>query len=404
MMLAICVVVFAACVFQSVSNHERFEDVQRSLGAIRALQFVEVHDGIRRAVETELTGPFDVWDGQWWRIPLTSFHHVSFLHLIITLSAGWYLGQRLERRWSRFGMILFLIPASCVPIIAELCLGNAAMGFSGVICAMLGALVVLRIFDGQVAEDFPSEAADFGMALMLVCWAATLLELKSFANAAHFAGFAYGGLVAYVIHGVRRQVFLWRVGLAVVHVAIIILMAEVVNPQWNGRYHWYQSIMVRSPEEKEACLERALNRDPTLIGAWLRSAQIAENRENPTQAWTRLVVGLSLNPSSSPLIDAARKMWRHFDSQQRKEAQEVLEQFFGMRAGLWVAQLRAEKSPATVESNENVIKLDMETDLSKFSLEQKLELPAIDVFSVKPNQVSPADPAIGNDAVEGKSL
>lgn len=403
-LLGACVGMFVACAGQSAMRHERFADAQRAWGAIQTLYVVEIHDGIRRAVETDLSGPFDIWNGQWWRIPLTSFHHENVIHLVFNLAGGWYLGQRLERYWGHWRMLLFFIPATIVPVMAELAWGYAMIGFSGVVFAILGALVVLRMFDRQVAVEFPAEAADAGMAAIVVCWLFSLSGLHSFADTAHIVGFFYGVVVAWVVNGTHSHPLLWRCALGIAHLTIPLGIVEVVSPQWNGRYHWYQATIVRSLDQKDVDLHRAIQCDPKLTGAWLRWAEVAEEREYPFIAWSRLMSGLKMNRSSGPLIDAARKMWRHFGAEQRNEAESLTAATFGAQAGIWIKQFRASSAALSPESNEEVSEVESDVDLKQFSLEQKVDLPSLEDFSIRSNQRLPINPEIQNDASEGKTL
>ena len=401
--LVLCVAMFASCAFEAVLNHDRFEDVQRAWGAIGSLNQFSVHDGVRRVKEPELNGPFDVWDGEWWRVPLTAFHHASLPHLVFNLGAAWFLGRCLERRWGSLRMAIFLVPAVCIPIMAELCCGNAVLGFSGAICAMLGALVVLRQFDSELAEALPA-ATEIGMAIIVLAWLATLCDIVSCANVAHLTGFLYGGMIAATTCGPLRHVVLLRVSVVLIHLWLVPGLVLVTHPFWIARYHWYHATTLRTPQRAEKSLERATQFDPLLAGAWLRWSQFAEERGDLEEAWRRLVNGLAVNPSNAPLMDSTRRMWRHLEASQRRDAEGVLARFFGKRAAAWLVQIQASVSPSEFDVNEESGTLPQDIDVSEFALDQKLEPPLMIFVPTCTNRPTPMDPNDLNDAVEGRSL
>ena len=402
--LIICLAVYFGCVFQSFADHEPFSEAQRGWGAICSLHLPAIHDGVRRSTDSELYGPFDVWSGEWWRIPITAFHHSNFIHLALNLAAAWYLGHRLEQRWGSFAMALFLIPALCIPVMSELCFGNAVLGFSGAICAMLGALNVLRPFDDELARSFPSEASEFGMIMIVLGCLATAFDLYPCANIAHLTGFCYGSLIAFMIGGPFQRVFLLRISVILAHVWLLPALLLVVHPYWIGRYHWYQATCEKSPQRAEKILERAVKCDSSLAGAWLLWSQFAERRNDLSEAWRRLVEGMSNSPSSPPLMDSTRRLWRHLDSRQRRDAELALGRVFGRRSAAWLAQIRRQASVERIESEEESLISPAKVDLSAWILDQKIELPSWKVVG------EPSDPPLkinkdhGDDAAEGERL
>src|SRR5690606_21738384 len=79
--------------------------VDRALGAVAALTVSQPDYGSPLATHVDgevLFGPFDLWDGQWWRIPISGFHHAGFVHLIVNCLSMVTLGQLLERRMPRW--------------------------------------------------------------------------------------------------------------------------------------------------------------------------------------------------------------------------------------------------------------------------------------------------------------
>lgn len=404
-LLIICVTVWLGCRLQSTSRHEPFEQVQRAWSAILDRDFSDTHDGVRRMKTTELHGPFDVWTGEWWRIPATVFHHRDLGSLVLSLGATWYLGARLERRWGSLRFAVFLVPAICLPVMVELCLGHASMGLSGLACAMLGALVILRRFDAEVAKDFTEDASEIGIALIFMGWVASLGGVVSLPNAGNLSGFAYGAAIAGISSGPLRNVMLVRVSLILAHLWLVPALFLACHPFWIGRYYWHQAVTTKNHYLAERSLERAVHWDPSLIGAWLQWARLSEEQGDQSEAWQRLINGLSENPASAPLIDGTRRLWRHLDLRERRDAQLFLQAIFGRRmAKEWLNQIRIGMTPVPENPEEAEMKENPAEDAGQFSLDQKVELPAINNPRERLNPENHKIQIEQNDAVEGETL
>ena len=402
--LVVCVAVYLGSVFQAIADREPFEEVQRSWGAICSLHLPAIQYGVRRSLDSDLHGPFDVWSQEWWRIPITAFHHSNLIHLTLNLVGAWYLGYRLEQRWGSFTMALFLIPAVCIPIMSELCFGNAVVGFSGATCAMLGALTVLRHFDDEVASSFPVEASEFGIVIIGLGWLSTVFDVFPCANVSHLTGFFYGAVIAILTGGPFRHVFLLRISGVLAHVWLLPGLLLVMHPYWIGRYHWYQATTVRSPQRAEKIMERAINYDSSLAGAWLAWSQFAERRSDLPEAWNRLVEGISYNPSNASLMDSARRLWRHLDSRQRRNAEVVLVRTFGRRSGAWLGQIRKETLVKSLDSDEESSASHPKVELSEWLLDQQIELPPWRITGELPVPPGRVNGDHFDDAAEGERL
>lgn len=402
----ISVAIYLGCAFQSASSRQPFSEIQRGWNAILDRHVSEVHDGVRRPKEPELHGPFDVWNREWWRIFVTVFHHPDLLNLVFSVGAVWYLGSLLERHWGSLAMAAFLGPATCIPVLIELWLGQAYMGMSGLACAILGALVVLRHFDSDVAVAFSQDAAELGMVLIVVGWLATLADVVSLPNAAHIAGFAYGAGITGLMYGPGRKLISVRVCLILMHVWLIPWTVYLVcRPFWIGRYNWYQALATRNPVETDRNLKRAVQFDGGLTGAWLQWSHLSEEKGNQDEAWEKLINGLDANPASAPLIDSARKLWRHLDLRQRRDAQLLLENVFGKKAAAeWLEQIRTAVQAAEEIHNENVTVEEPTDEVHQFSLDRKVDLPPIDSLPERNKQQNRKIPVDQNEAVEGKTL
>jgi membrane associated rhomboid family serine protease len=401
--MILCTALFVVCQIQTLDGI-RFVDAQRQWGAVVTLPFSAREDQ-SAAVQRQQSGPSDLWDGQWWRIPVTTFHHADVLHLLVNCLSAWILGLRLERRWGSPRLVLFLIPAATITTLTELLAGHTTIGFSGSICAMLGALIVLQKNDPR-EDDVPNGFIQLVLGLLLLAIPATALKLLHTANAAHISGVVYGSATAWICCGPgshRRSV---RAGFVMAHLLLIPAVRMATHPTHNGRYLWYLVVRDRvAPVEREPLLKRAIQIDPSLTGIWLRLAEHRIIEMDLPAAWTLLIEGLSHNPADAELIEAARGVWRRLPpGPDRDSAEAGLRRVFGDRAGAWSRQLR-NTGLAAVKSGKTPTRPADEPvpDPKQFPLDRPIDLhwqpgpPA-----VEPSR--PADPNRPDSALEGTAL
>lgn len=388
-----------------------FRDAQRQLGAAVVLHITSGSEPPTPR-QRQLIGPFDLWDGQWWRIPVSAFHHDSILHLLLNCTAAWMLGRRLERRWGHLKYVLFLGPAILIPLLAEALLGHAAIGFSGAICAMLGALMALQQSE-EHDDNLPDEAIAVALGMILLGIPATALELVSFANLAHISGVTYGWCAAWLFCGAGRQIAFARPAFVAAHVMVIPGLWFVTHPVNNARYLWHLAEPETGPrannqvstEQKERLLLQAVQLDPTLTGIWLLMAEQKIVEGDQQQAWKLLVEGLSHNPSDADLMTSARRVWRRVPfGPERDAATAELRRHFGDRATGWLQQIQG-TSVAVVQHQKSVKKSTSAPDLDpkNFPLDQSISLPwQPDRAPHEPSRtISPDQP---DSASEGTSL
>ncbi|WP_157605559.1 rhomboid family intramembrane serine protease [Schlesneria paludicola] len=400
----VCVALYLGCVVQSMWSHERLDDAQRIWGAIQSRTFFDLHDGIHRVPELELNGPFDIWEGEWWRIPLSSFHHDDLFVLVLNLGVTGFLGLRLEKYWGHFSYAMFLVVAVCLPTMAELAVGHASNGLFGVNAAMFGAFVVLREFDRSVGQLFSLQAAYLGLCGMLLAFGVQVIGGRDLPVLSLLVGLCYGAVVGVVFGGPLKRFAMARVALVLLHFCLVPAMWSVVHPTWSGRYFWYRAVTTRDLEQSERRLERAIHCDPSLTAVWLRWSQSAELRHDPLEAWSRLVRGLLANPSSSPLMEGTRRLWRRLGVIERTRATEILDQSFGQLSGRWLAQIRSDGVSVVAKKDGFSEDAGPPVDLREFALDQKLELPDLDVFTGCLSGAGSKAPIEQDEAVEGKTL
>lgn len=332
------------------STASNLSELRRAWGSVERLTWVAHAEGPRPEVWfDELYGPFDVWDGQWWRVPVSTLHHADLVHFFLNALFIAVYGPLLERRWGSFRFLLFLVCSALASAWPEYLLDEYAVGFSGVCCAVFGALIRLRQDDPLLATVIRPSEIGVGLGALAAMWVLTELGVLQIANYAHLAGLAYGYLVACVV-SLTDQRWMFRTALVLGHLLLVVPYWLIVSPVQSGRYAWYLATV--SPEGNPqfprdlAQLRRAISVDPSLGAVWLILAQQAQREGKPVEAWTLMLSGLKHQPSHKKLWDQIRPLWRRLAvSAQRAEAEAILERTFGETAPSWLAEIRRQTPP-----------------------------------------------------------
>lgn len=402
--IVVCAALFVVTCAQSLEGF-RFRDVQRAWGANMSLQLSPIRDEMPGPIHRQLHGPFDLWDGQWWRIPLSAFHHGDLFHLLFNCCAAWIVGSRLERRWGSLRYGLFMVPAILFPLLLESLFGNCAIGFSGAICAILGALIVLQEEDPW-EDDLMQESILISLGFILAGIPLAAFDFFPIANPAHIGGIAYGWAAASLLcrsgSGLAGQILF-----VLAHLLLIPGYWLAMHPLNDGRYLWYLADRDRRipPEEREPMLKLALETDPSLTGIWLRLAEHRLVEGQTLEAWKTLIQGLSFNPADSDLFEEARRVWRQLSAgPERDIAEAELKRTFGDQASLWSHNLR-ESRVAVVKPGRRQSPSSQERPLNPkdFPLDAPIDLhwePKL-LESDSPPPINPDDPG---SAAEGFPL
>jgi membrane associated rhomboid family serine protease len=412
---------------------QRVSERRRDWGSVEQLSWVKTDGSREDVISPELTGPFELWDGQWWRVPLTALHHADLLHLAMNLTFVLVCGPWLEQRWGGWRYLVFLIAAAFVSMAPEYLLGNHALGYSGVCCAIFGALLALRTRDAELQERMPEEWVSLMLGTLVAMLALTWADVLPIANAAHFTGLGYGLLAG----AVSRLAWPARSAFVLGHALLVVPYWLMVSPTWNGRYQWYLADLERRENLSEpwnvARLKRAVAADPSLTEVWLILSQDALDRNQPLEGWDLLLQGLEHNPSQQELWGVARRMWRLFaTSEDRPRAVKVVTDRFGSSGAGWLSELRRTVPPpvliapdrAAVETPLNLLKREIRFQIHLSMPPAMLPIHTVVAESSKPlqrnwepppqnawpwrvpsNEPLPAvDPADPNSAVEGELL
>ena len=335
---------YAAVVIHELLVPENAAETMHVLGA--ATLRVKLHNG--RPID-EFTGPFALWDGELWRVPVSGFHHATWWHLFFNCLSLWYLGRLLEPRLNRFRYAAFFMYATTLTIGAQLLSSVESMvvGLSGTVYAIFGVLLIVRQGDREL-EDLISDVM-IGAAILwlIVCLILTRLDLLPVANIAHFVGFGYGCLVGFVMgkHGtpVRARMLL------AAHLVIVPVLWFVAHPTWNGCYHWRLAEAQQDMQAKKRCLERAVACNPKLPRVWARLAVMYWDDDQQLRAWSTVVKAIDQNRTSNrSLCLIANWMWWQLDDEdidKHHDAVNTLMEVFGQDAVFWFEQLGLGRTP-----------------------------------------------------------
>ncbi len=325
-------------------------ELRRQWGGIEELQWVANDGPHSKVIDANLKGPFDLWDGEWWRIPISNFHHADILHLLLNIGFVSYFGTILEARWGSFKYLALIAGAMFVVLLPEYLAGRIAIGYSGVACAIFGALWAMRRRDPVVSELLTNEVVISTLAILAGLVLLTLAEAMPVANGAHAAGLIYGylaataGAVGTSWRGSQRLAF-WAA-----HLGLIYPYWMVTHPTWNGRYEWYQADLPgkhgRRGEPNWNGLEQAVAKDPTLTEVWRKLSERAIEEHDLYAAWKLLIRGLASAPSDAEQWNRCRALWRRLCiTPDAEAAMHYVEEQFGTEAASVKRELRRIISP-----------------------------------------------------------
>lgn len=342
--------VFAGTQGDLNADDNEISEARQAWGSVERLTWVTYRDGRAEVWHDDLYGPFDVWDGEWWRVPLSSLHHAGLLHLFLNSLFLAVYGPLLERTWGHLRYGVFLIAAAAISMLPEYLLQHEALGFSGACCAIYGALWAMRESSPAVAALITSENVIVTLVVLVAMAVMTELGVLQIANAAHFTGLGYGYVAGWIsgrAPGIRGR---YRMAFVLSHGLVVVPMWLIVHPAWEGRYEWYLATRdvdgrVRAEADMEG-LERAVALDPTLSGIWQTLVRHSLAEKEPLRAWGYAVRGLSHCPSDAELWKMARRLWRRLVvSPDRAAAQQVIMTTLGEQAEAWLAELRRTVPP-----------------------------------------------------------
>lgn len=339
--VAVCLLLYGLTAYSHYRQSYGWNEAQRQWGGVTAQLWTRVGQP-DHAIDLDLVGPLDLWDGQWWRILAAVFHHGSLLHLVLNLSTAGLLGSLAEERIGSFRTLLLTLTSGPISLLPEFLAGGVALGYSGVLCAQFGLLLMLRRSDPILQEILSEPVVNFGLLSLIAGIPLTMMEILPIANLAHFSGLGYGVLIGWLLERPvplsRRQ---WG-AFVLAHVVIIPLWGMACHPYWRGAYHWHRSKETRDPQLQSSALQRAVELDPQLKGAWMELAGLFWKNNDKVAAWGIGLRGLAHNPTDGELLELLRQIWWTWGDQQRESAivNDELDRVFGDHAQVLRDQLR----------------------------------------------------------------
>ena len=324
-LLAASVVLFLAVEFSSSKGS--IDEARRDFGAVAGRQY-----------EEEVHGPFDLWDGPWWRwlrIPISAFHHGNLLHLVFNVSSLWMLGPLMERRMSRGAYLGFWFFSATVSLLPEFYLGHYAVGLSGTWCAMFGWCLIERQYDPQIARRLSEQAVVSIWMFLFLFVGLTALGVVNIANVAHFTGVGYGWLNA---RAARNRV--GRKAWVASHALLPLAIFGVLHPIWNPSYHAFLGRRLENLSAAVPHFREAVRRDPALPRVWLSLAAERGLTGDFLQSWRLAITGLQHNRSSEALSNFARDVWLLLPERDREAARKSLQDAFASDSDGWEERLR----------------------------------------------------------------
>lgn len=282
----------------------------------------------------ELEGPFDLWAGDWWRVPMGGLFHAGLLHLGISAAILIYLGRHLEPRLHVATYMALVAGGLFITTLPRWLFGESVpswfngkdplTGLGGVLFAMYGVLLFLRRNDRMLSRSFSEAGVLGGIVIGLGCLAGSTIGLFSDVdNLAHIAGLAYGLFWGAIL---SAPPLARRITLAVFlgcHLAIWPAFERLMHPLENGRYHWWLAENADDPASQKEFYRTAVRLDPSLSYPWIAITERELEAGDPRAAWRTLLEGLSRNPDLEVSTEQTRRIWDAFKTaNERNEAWE----------------------------------------------------------------------------------
>ena len=345
-----------------------------------------------------------LWDGAWWTVITTAFHHGGIIHLAFNASALWFLGRLLETRMGSWRYALFCLSALAVSGGFQ-SLWEPYVGLSGMLCAQLGLVWSARRTDSWFQTYVQPEQIQWGLVWIVACLPLTWLHILPVGNACHFSGLFYGYLTGLVYFGSPRA-RLWKPVFLTSHIFLIVWFYFLVHPVWNGKYHWRRGDMATDAAERMHHYQNAILWNPNLDGPWLNLALLYYEDGDLPAAWEWILRGLRQHPAYQKAIEQARDWWDEFPNRrQRQAARQRLRDIFGDEAPKWEQTLKIEEldeQPARVKAKPIAIPEpaeQLEVTVPPFTLPRR----ALDEIPRPARKIPAPNPNLPNSAEEGRA-
>ncbi len=358
----------------------------------------------------EIHGHFQLWDGEWWRLLGSAFHHGDLLHLMFNATAIWSCARIVEQAFGWWRYLLFFVTAAAVSMLPSAMNSTDAVGLSGVFYALFGVLVVLRTSHEGIRQAVPLQFVYAGFIWLFLASLLTYLKVLPIANDAHAVGLLYGLLIGWIVFRFRRRWPAWSViASQVVHLGVAAAILMALNPLWNGSY--YAWLANNAPDTTDPTLllrywKTATSLDARLAIGWIRQADLELKARQPQEAWKSILNGAKANRTNELLIEMTRELWTEMpDMAAQSEALRELQRIFGTEADAWIARLKLKIGDF---GRRPMPQLILDEPKTEFTLDIEVDVPR-EVFGITqphppalpPQEVNPQNP---NSALLGESL
>lgn len=366
-----CLLILVSCFLYALSVSASFNAGSTSgltvkPGVLNVLLLTEFPD---------VNGMFKLWEGEWWRLTISAFHHGNLIHLMMNVLAFWMFADLLEPKLGKLRYLLFCMVAATISILPEVALGQNVVGISGMLFAQFGLLLIVRRHDEEIAERMHPALVPICFASLFICIPLTMFLEMPIANGAHLLGLLYGAVVGWLCYDVGLRSRLARgAGLIAVHSALVLAILALMKPTWDGRYFAWRAI---TQTQSLADWQKAVELDPSLETGWGFLAEHYIATGDRHKAWVTVLKGARLNRSTTKLDELVRYIWREFDSaDDRTAAENEIQQVFGDEHEAWIERFELPLSPATSSTTLVELAFPDLPPVSTVNLDASLDVPA----------------------------
>jgi rhomboid protease GluP len=335
-----CLLILVSCFLYALSVSASYEagsvsGLSVKPGALNVLLLTDFPD---------INGMFMLWEGEWWRLTISAFHHGNLVHLIMNVLAFWMFADLLEPKLGKLRYLVFCLAAATFSILPEAAINQSAVGISGMVFAQFGLILFVRRHDEDIAERMHPSLVPICFASLFICIPLTMFMGLPIANGAHLLGLIYGAIVGWLCYDLRlRSRLATGAGLVVIHSGLVLAVLTLMRPTWDGRYFAWRAI---TQTQSLADWQKAVDLDPSLETGWRFLAEHYVTTGDRHKAWLTVLEGARLNRSSTKLDELARYVWTEFDSaDDRAAAKDELQRVFGDEHEAWIERFELPFSP-----------------------------------------------------------
>ncbi len=135
----------------------------------------------------DVNGMFKLWEGEWWRLTVSAFHHGNLIHLMMNMLAFWMFADLLEPKLGKLRYFVFCVAAATFSMLPEAALNQSAVGISGMIFAQFGLILVVRRHHEDIAGRLHPSLVPICFASIFICIPLTIFMDLPIANGAEQA-------------------------------------------------------------------------------------------------------------------------------------------------------------------------------------------------------------------------